>query len=71
MSEGRAPEDVPIIPRDLDRGTAGASARRRYERLHEQREQVARDRLGKRLGGLYLALSADAVDSRLGAGRAG
>lgn len=55
----RAPEDLPVAPRELDRGTAGASARRRYERLHEQREQVARDRLGKRLGGLYLALSTE------------
>ncbi len=59
MSEARAPEDVPVAPRELDRGTAGASARRRYERLHEQREQAARDRLGKRLGGLYLALSTE------------
>jgi hypothetical protein len=59
VSEVQAPEDVPIAPRELDRGTAGASARRRYERLHEQREQVARDRLGKRLGGLYLALSTE------------
>jgi hypothetical protein len=59
VSEARPPEDVPVAPRELDRGTAGASARRRYERLHEQREQVARDRLGKRLGGLYLALSTE------------
>jgi hypothetical protein len=59
VSEARAPEDVPVDPREFDRGTAGASARRRYERLHEQREQVARDRFGKRLGGLYLALSAE------------
>ena len=59
VSEARAPEDMPVAPRELDRGTAGASARRRYERLHEQREQVIRDRLGKRLGGLYLALSTE------------
>lgn len=58
-SVARAPEDVADAPRELDRGTAGASARRRYERLHEQREQVARDRLGKRLGGLYMALSTE------------
>lgn len=45
--------------RELDRGTAGASARRRYERLHEQREQMARDQLGTRLGALYLALSSE------------
>lgn len=59
VSEARAPEDVAVDPREFDRGTAGASARRRYKRLHEQREQVARDRLGKRLGGLYLALSTE------------
>lgn len=59
VSVARPPEDLPVTPRELDRGTAGASARRRYERLHEQREQVARDRLGKRLGGLYLALSTE------------
>jgi hypothetical protein len=54
-----APDEEPAAARELDRGTAGASARRRYERLHEQREQVARDRFGKRLGGLYLALSTE------------
>jgi hypothetical protein len=42
----------------LDRGVPGASARHRYERLHAQREQRARERLG-RLGGLYLALTND------------
>ena len=57
--EARAPEDPPVLPGELNRGTAGASARRRYERLHEQREQAARDRFGKRLGGLYLALSTE------------
>jgi hypothetical protein len=50
---------MPVAPPELERGTAGASARRRYERLHEQREQAARNRLGKRLGGLYLALSTE------------
>lgn len=59
VSETHAPEDVPAAQPELDRGTAGASARHRYERLHEQREQVACDRLGKRLGGLYLALSTE------------
>jgi Nuclease-related domain len=42
----------------LDRGVAGASARRRYERLHGRREQDAREKFG-RLGGLYLALTND------------
>ena len=40
----------------LDRGTAGASARRRYEHLHSRREERVRDRYG-RLGGIYLALT--------------
>jgi len=57
--EAGAAEDVTIASRRLERGTAGASARRRYERLHERREQAARDGLGKRLGGLYLALSTE------------
>ena len=42
----------------LERGTAGGSARRRYERLHERREREARDRYG-RLSGAYLALTHD------------
>jgi hypothetical protein len=42
----------------LDRGVPGASARRRYERLHSAREQRARDKFG-RLGGVYLALTND------------
>jgi hypothetical protein len=50
---------VLVAPPELERGAAGTSARRRYERLHEQREQAARGRLGKRLGGLYLALSTE------------
>jgi hypothetical protein len=42
----------------LDRGVPGTSARRRYERLHAQREQRAREKFG-RLGGVYLALTND------------
>jgi hypothetical protein len=42
----------------LDRGVPEGSARRRYERLHAQREQRARDKFG-RLGGLYLAMTND------------
>src|SRR5579884_2204318 len=37
----------------LDRGVPGASARRRYERLHARRETQAREKFG-RLGGVYL-----------------
>jgi Nuclease-related domain len=43
-------------PPALDRGTAGASAKRQYERLHMRRERRARDRYGW-LGGVYLALT--------------
>lgn len=57
VSEARPQEDVSAAPGELDRGTAGASARRRYERLHKRRERAAKDRLGKRLGGFYLTLS--------------
>jgi nuclease-like protein len=42
----------------LDRGVPGASARRRYERLHARRETQAREKFG-RLGGVYLALTHD------------
>jgi hypothetical protein len=49
---------VEAEPPALDRGTAGASAKKRYEDLHTRREQRVRDRYG-RLGGVYLALSND------------
>jgi len=42
----------------LDRGTAGASARRKHERLHAQREQRSRDQYGP-LSRLHLALTND------------
>jgi Nuclease-related domain len=42
----------------LDRGIPGASARRRYERLHAQRAQRAREKFGS-VGGVYLALTSD------------
>jgi hypothetical protein len=45
-------------PRQIDRGQAGASARRTYNARHERREREARQRLG-RLAGAYLALSGD------------
>lgn len=45
------------VPPDLDRGKPGASARRRYEKLHDKRDKEARDRFGRRLGGLYLGLT--------------
>lgn len=42
----------------LERGNAGASARRKHQRLHEARATKARERLG-RLSGLYLAVTDD------------
>jgi hypothetical protein len=42
----------------IERGVPGASAARRFERLHERREQRARERYG-RLSGIYLALTDD------------
>jgi hypothetical protein len=46
----------PEHPESIDRGTAGASARRRYEQLRASREQRARQRLG-RLGGIAVAVT--------------
>ena len=46
---------VEVTP-ELDRGEAGASAARRFERLHESRESRARKQYG-RFGGVYLALT--------------
>jgi hypothetical protein len=42
----------------LDRGTAGASARRRYDQLRAAREQRVRKRLGS-FGGLALAVTSE------------
>jgi len=47
----------------LERGVAGASAGRRYERLHEGRERRVRTRRG-RLSGLFLAFSSDPQSTR-------
>jgi hypothetical protein len=52
------PEAEPVEQPALDRGVPGASARRRYERLHAAREQRARKKFG-RLSGLYLAVTND------------
>lgn len=41
----------------LERGSPGASARRRYESLRSRREDRAKQKLGRQLGGAYLALS--------------
>jgi hypothetical protein len=47
----------------LDRGEAGASARRRYTALHERREREAREKLG-RSSGIYLALTNEPQSTR-------
>jgi Nuclease-related domain len=48
----------------LDRGTPGASAKRKYDRLHEKREREAKEKLGRRIGGIYLAFSEDPQSTR-------
>ena len=45
-------------------GTAGASARREYERRHANRETRVKGRLGERLGGVVLALTDDPQSAR-------
>lgn len=57
-------------PPDIDRGTAGASARREHERRRANREQRVRDK-HPRLGGLRLALSADPTHETVWARGAG
>src|SRR5262245_26779527 len=45
-------------------GTAGASGREKYERLHERRKQNVRRAWGKRIGGVVLALTEDPQSTR-------
>jgi len=49
---------VECTAKPFERGTAGASSLRRYERLHDAREARAKERFG-RLGGLYLRVTSD------------
>jgi Nuclease-related domain len=58
----QAPPDLPGV--EFDRGSPGASARRKYDKLHAKREQEAKQNLGRRIGGLYLALSAEPQSTR-------
>jgi Nuclease-related domain len=53
-TDGVSSEPHAAVREPLERGEAGASARRKYEKLHEARAQQARDKYG-RLSGLYLA----------------
>lgn len=58
---------APVAPASdspADRGVAGASARRRYDALHQRRRDHVRSKLGKRIGGLYLALSEEPQSTR-------
>ncbi len=48
----------------IDPGHAGGSAWREYERLKAKRETRVKDRVGKRLGGLFLALSDEPQSTR-------
>lgn len=50
------PAEATSEPKPLDRGVAGGSARREYERRRDNREANAKEKLG-RLSGIYLALS--------------
>src|SRR6266511_2570817 len=61
--EPASAEQAPAPPPPLERGEAGSSARRRYQRLHERREKQAREELG-RLSGIYLALTDDPQSTR-------
>jgi predicted RNA-binding protein YlqC (UPF0109 family) len=54
----------PSVPTPFERGTPGASARRKYDRLHNQREEQTKEKLGRRLGGVYLALSNEPQSTR-------
>ena len=56
----RAPD---ALPRTVDPGVPGASARREYERRHARREERIRTE-HRRLGGLILAISADPQSTR-------
>jgi hypothetical protein len=56
------PQPEPLPQPDL--GTAGASARREYERLRGNREERIRDRFGRRLGGLVLAVTDEPQSTR-------
>jgi hypothetical protein len=56
-------EAPPEDPRPLERGEAGSSARRRYERLRARHETRVRERWG-RLSSLYLALTDEPQSTR-------
>lgn len=51
-------------PPSFELGSPGASARRRYDKLHDRREDQAKQKLGRRLGSLYLAISNEPQSTR-------
>jgi hypothetical protein len=53
----------PRAPKPLDRGVPGESATRKHQRLHERREQQARDKFG-RLSRVYLGITDDPQSTR-------
>ena len=59
-SHGNADAEEPQI----DAGTAGASARREYERRRDSRESRIKDRFGGRVGGLILAITDEPQSTR-------
>jgi hypothetical protein len=61
---GEEPRSAPDeLPRAVDLGVPGASARREYERRHARRQERIRTE-HRRLGGLILAMSADPQSTR-------
>ncbi|RDI73171.1 Nuclease-related domain-containing protein [Gaiella occulta] len=56
--------EQPPAERSFERGTPGASARRKYDKLHNEREEEAKQKLGRRIGGVYLALSNEPQSTR-------
>jgi Nuclease-related domain len=55
--ESREVADLPQPDVRPERGSPGASAQRRYDKLHAKRQVEVKQRFGRRLGGVYLALS--------------
>ena len=49
----------PTTQTPIDHGVAGGSARREYQRRTAKREAETKDRLGKRVGGLVVALTSE------------
>ena len=59
-----SPAEAPLPQSEIDTGTAGASARREFERRRSNREQRIRQRFGQRFGGALLAVTSDPQSTR-------